>query len=81
VGLHWRPTSSLYRLAKGVLRGMMKARHGRIIQIGSVSRERNAADELRGCEGGARRFTKSLAQEGRQPQHHVNCLPGLVDTE
>ena len=25
-----------FRLAKGVLRGMMKARHGRIIQIGSV---------------------------------------------
>ena len=42
-----------YRLAKAVLRGMMKARHGRIIQIGSVvGLERQCGPgELRGGQG------------------------------
>ena len=36
-----------YRLSKAVLRGMMKARHGRIVNIGSVGTSGNGADELR----------------------------------
>ena len=62
-----------FRLAKAVLRGMMKARHGRIIQIGiGRRRERQSGPgELRGGQG--RRslgFTQVAGAGGRQPQHH-----------
>ena len=69
-----------FRLAKGVLRGMMKARHGRIIQIGSVvgtsgnPGQANYAAAKAALVG----FTKSLAQEVGQPQHHDQLhRPGL----
>ena len=54
------------RLSKAVLRGMMKARHGRIINVGSVvgverqSRDRPTMPRRRPLLSG---FTKSLAQE------------------
>jgi 3-oxoacyl-[acyl-carrier protein] reductase len=73
-----------YRLAKGVLRGMMKARHGRIIQIGSVvgtsgnPGQTNYASAKAALIG----FTKSLAQEVGSRNITVNCVaPGFVDTD
>ena len=73
-----------FRLAKGVLRGMMKARHGRIIQIGSVvgasgnPGQANYAAAKAGLVG----FTKSLAQEVGSRNITINCVaPGFIDTD
>ena len=73
-----------FRLAKAVLRGMMKARHGRIIQIGSVvgtsgnPGQANYAAAKAGLVG----FTKSLAQEIGSRNITVNCIaPGFIDTD
>jgi len=73
-----------YRLAKGVLRGMMKARHGRIIQIGSVvgtsgnPGQTNYASAKAALIG----FTKSLAQEVGSRNITVNCVaPGFIETD
>jgi 3-oxoacyl-[acyl-carrier protein] reductase len=73
-----------FRLAKGVLRGMMKARRGRIIQIGSVvgasgnPGQANYAAAKAALVG----FTKSLAQEVGSRNITVNCVaPGFIDTD
>ena len=73
-----------YRLAKAVLRGMMKARAGRIIQIGSVvgtsgnPGQANYAAAKAALVG----FTKSLAQEVGSRNITVNCVaPGFIDTD
>jgi len=73
-----------FRLAKGVLRGMMKARHGRIIQIGSVvgtsgnPGQANYAAAKAALVG----FTKSLAQEVGSRNITINCVaPGFIDTD
>jgi len=73
-----------FRLAKAVLRGMMKARSGRIIQIGSVvgasgnPGQANYAASKAALVG----FTKSLAQEVGSRNITVNCVaPGFIDTE
>jgi len=73
-----------YRLAKGVLRGMMKARHGRIIQIGSVVGASGNAGQTNYAAAKAALvgFTKSLAQEVGSRNITVNCVaPGFVDTD
>jgi 3-oxoacyl-[acyl-carrier protein] reductase len=55
---------SVYRLSKAVLRGMMKARYGRIINIGSViGVSGNAGQTNYSAKAALIRFTKSLAQE------------------
>ncbi len=75
---------SVYRLSKGVLRGMMKARSGRIITIGSVvgasgnPGQANYAAAKAAVVG----FTKSLAQEVGSRNITVNCVaPGFIDTD
>jgi 3-oxoacyl-[acyl-carrier protein] reductase len=75
---------SAYRLCKAVLRGMMKARKGRIINVGSVvgisgnGGQTNYAAAKAGLIG----FTKSLAQEVGSRNITVNCVaPGLIDTD
>ena len=75
---------SAYRMSKAVLRGMMKARHGRIINIGSVvgisgnAGQTNYAAAKAAIVG----FTKSLAQEVGSRDITVNCVaPGLIDTD
>ena len=73
-----------FRLAKGVLRGMMKARHGRIIQIGSVVGTSGNAGQANYAAAKAALvgFTKSLAQEVGSRNITVNCVaPGFVDTD
>jgi len=74
----------VFRLAKAVLRGMMKARYGRIIQIGSIvgasgnPGQANYAAAKAAIVG----FTKSLAQEVGSRNITVNCVaPGFVDTD
>ena len=74
----------VFRLSKAVLRGMMKARHGRIIQIGSVvgtsgnPGQANYAAAKAAIVG----FTKSLAQEVGSRNITVNCVaPGFIDTD
>jgi 3-oxoacyl-[acyl-carrier protein] reductase len=73
-----------FRLAKAVLRGMMKARRGRIIQIGSVvgSSGNGGQANYAAAKAGLIGFTKSLAQEVGSRNITVNCVaPGFVDTD
>ena len=73
-----------YRLAKAVLRGMMKARSGRIIQIGSVVGSSGNSGQVNYAAGKAALlgFTKSLAQEVGSRNITVNCVaPGFIDTD
>jgi 3-oxoacyl-[acyl-carrier protein] reductase len=73
-----------YRLAKAVLRGMMKARHGRIIQIGSVVGSSGNAGQANYAAAKAALIglTKSLAQEVGSRNITVNCVaPGFIDTD
>lgn len=76
--------SSIYRMSKRAIRGMMKARHGRIINISSVvaqmgnAGQTNYATTKAGMEG----FTRSLAREIGSRQVTVNCVaPGLIETD
>ena len=75
---------SVYRLSKGVLRSMMKARFGRIINISSVvgsmgnGGQTNYAAAKAGMEG----FTRALAREVGSRGITVNCVaPGFIDTD
>ena len=73
-----------YRLAKAVLRGMMKARHGRIIQIGSVVGSSGNAGQVNysAAKAALIGFTKSLAQEVGSRNITVNCVaPGFINTD
>lgn len=76
--------SSIFRLSKAVLRGMMKARHGRIISIGSVvgtmgnPGQANYAAAKAGLIG----FSKSLAREIGSRGITVNVIaPGFIETD
>jgi 3-oxoacyl-[acyl-carrier protein] reductase len=71
-------------LAKSVLRGMMKARRGRIIQIGSVvgSSGNPGQANYAAAKAALIGFTKSLALEVGSRDITVNCVaPGFVDTD
>jgi 3-oxoacyl-[acyl-carrier protein] reductase len=75
---------SVFRLSKAVLRGMMKARHGRIVQIGSVVGSSGNAGQANYAAAKAALvgFTKSLAQEVGSRNITVNCVsPGFIDTD
>jgi 3-oxoacyl-[acyl-carrier protein] reductase len=75
---------SAYRLSKAVLRGMIKARHGRIINIGSVVGVSGNAGQTNYAAAKAAivGFTKSLAQEVGSRAITVNCVaPGFIDTD
>jgi 3-oxoacyl-[acyl-carrier protein] reductase len=72
--------NSLYRLSKGVLRGMTKARWGRIISIGSVvgamgnAGQANYAAAKAGLEGFSRALAREVGSRGlpstRSPRVH-----------
>ena len=73
-----------FHLAKAVLRGMMKARRGRIIQIGSVvgSAGNPGQANYSAAKAGLVGFTKSLALEVGSRDITVNCVaPGFIDTD
>jgi 3-oxoacyl-[acyl-carrier protein] reductase len=75
---------SVYRLSKAVLRGMMKARAGRIINIGSVVGTTGNAGQANyaAAKAGMIGFSKSLAREIGSRNITVNCVaPGFIDTD
>lgn len=76
--------SSVYRLSKAVLRGMLKARFGRIINIASVIAATGNAGQSNyaAAKAGMLGFTKSLAQEVGSRGITVNAVaPGFIDTD
>ncbi len=75
---------SVFRLSKAVLRGMMKARWGRIISIASVVGSMGNAGQTNyaAAKAGIMGFTKSLAREVGSRNITVNCVaPGFIDTD
>ena len=75
---------SVYRLSKSVLRGMMKARTGRIINITSVVGVSGNAGQANysAAKAGVIGFTKSLAQEIGSRGITVNAIaPGFINTD
>lgn len=76
--------SSIYRLSKGVLRGMMKARWGRIINISSVvgSMGNPGQANYAATKAGVAGFSRSLAAEVGSRGITVNTVaPGFIDTD
>ncbi len=76
--------SGAFRLSRSVIRGMMKAKHGRIINISSVvgssgnPGQANYAAAKAGLEGMTRALARELASRGIT----VNCVaPGFIDTD
>ena len=75
---------SVYRLSKGVLRGMMKARNGRIINITSVVGVSGNAGQANysAAKAGVIGFSESPAQEVASRGVTVNAVaPGFIDTD
>ncbi|HET7923013.1 MAG TPA: 3-oxoacyl-ACP reductase FabG [Gammaproteobacteria bacterium] len=76
--------SSVFRLSKACLRGMMKARRGRIINISSVVGATGNPGQANYCaaKAGILGFTKSLAREVGSRGITVNAVaPGFIDTD
>jgi 3-oxoacyl-[acyl-carrier protein] reductase len=76
--------SAVFRLSRGVLRGMMKARHGRIINITSVVGASGNAGQANyaAAKAGVGGMTRALAREIGSRGITVNCVaPGFIDTD
>lgn len=75
---------SVFRLSKAVMRGMMKARTGRIINITSVVGHAGNPGQANYCasKSGVSGMTRSLARELGSRNITVNCVaPGFIDTD
>lgn len=75
---------SVFRLSKAVLRGMMKARKGRIVNIASVVGLIGNPGQANYCaaKAGIGGFTRSLAREVASRGITVNVVaPGFIDTD
>jgi 3-oxoacyl-[acyl-carrier protein] reductase len=75
---------AVFRLAKAVMRGMMKARCGRIINITSVVGHAGNPGQANYCaaKAGVAGMTRSLARELGARNITVNCVaPGFIDTD
>jgi len=76
--------SAVFRLSRGVLRGMMKARHGRIINITSVVGESGNAGQANyaAAKAGVAGMSRALAREIGSRGITVNCVaPGFIETD
>jgi 3-oxoacyl-[acyl-carrier protein] reductase len=76
--------TSLYRTSRACLRGMMKARRGRIINIGSVVGLMGNPGQANYCaaKAGLVGFTRSLAREVGSRGITVNAVaPGFIETD
>jgi 3-oxoacyl-[acyl-carrier protein] reductase len=76
--------TSTFRMSKACLRGMMKARHGRIITITSVigATGNPGQSNYAATKAGVIGFTKSLAREIGSRGITVNAVaPGFIDTD
>ncbi len=76
--------ASVFRLSRGVLRGMMKARRGRIVSIASVVGLIGNPGQANYCaaKAGIVGFTRALAREVASRGITVNVVaPGFIDTD
>jgi len=75
---------SVFALSRAVLRGMMKARSGRIVNVTSIVGHMGNAGQTNyaASKAGTMGFTKSLAREVGSRNITVNCVaPGFIDTD
>jgi 3-oxoacyl-[acyl-carrier protein] reductase len=75
--------SAIYRVSKAALRGMTKARWGRIINVSSVVGQMGNAGQANYCasKAGVEGFSRSLAKEISGRGITVNCVaPGFIET-
>ena len=75
---------AVFRLSRAVMRGMMKARFGRIVNISSVVGYSGNPGQANYCaaKAGVAGLTRSLARELGSRNITVNCVaPGFVATD
>ena len=75
---------AVFRLTRGVMRGMMKARFGRVVNITSVVGYSGNPGQANYCaaKAGVAGLTRSLARELGSRNITVNCVaPGFVATD
>jgi len=75
---------AVFRLSKAVMRGMMKARYGRIINITSVvgSSGNPGQANYAAAKAGVAGMSRALARELGSRNITVNCVaPGFIDTD
>jgi 3-oxoacyl-[acyl-carrier protein] reductase len=76
--------TAVFRLCRLVVRDMLKARDGRIVNVTSVSGEMGNAGQTNyaAAKAGVIGFSKSLAREIGSRNVTVNCVaPGFIDTD
>ena len=76
--------SAVFRLSRAVMRGMMKARHGRIINITSVVGSSGNPGQVNyaAAKAGVEGMTRALARELGSRGITVNAIaPGFIDTD
>jgi 3-oxoacyl-[acyl-carrier protein] reductase len=76
--------TSVFRLSRAVIKSMMKARSGRIINIGSVVGAMGNPGQVNyvAAKAGLVGFTKALAREVGSRNITVNCVaPGFIETD